>query len=346
MNIGSILNVAQCNSHISDARHAGNYTMCVFLLKMREYYRWENDIPLTGNIDKQGFGDWLVEREEMWERIEDQEYAPLPLPGGDLGHLETEQINRELEPHGYVYSAGYGLFHKPNFFIGRLLKKEQHGGITVYVSSCEYVRDMEAPPAMMLNGTIFIRKESLRRTIWEKIEEWQWNKQKPDTPMGRVMSEFGEAPDMEAVLDQLTEEQIDSIILHELGEVEAGRLLGGEWEEMLNECPRSKSELIIRAIRDNLADSTVTLPRLLKEAGPSSIHFYFSHFRGMRKAIFPELADAYERWNNTGDNSVLMDVADRGRSQWLDKGRDALAHFHANSTSGLAEIEALFPSIS
>jgi len=34
----------QRNCHISDARHAGQHSLCIFLLKMREYYRRESGI--------------------------------------------------------------------------------------------------------------------------------------------------------------------------------------------------------------------------------------------------------------------------------------------------------------
>ena len=33
------------NCHISDAQYAGNYTLCIYLLKIREFYRWEKQIP-------------------------------------------------------------------------------------------------------------------------------------------------------------------------------------------------------------------------------------------------------------------------------------------------------------
>ena len=36
-----LLSAVQRNCHISDARHAGDYTLCIYLLKMREYFRWE-----------------------------------------------------------------------------------------------------------------------------------------------------------------------------------------------------------------------------------------------------------------------------------------------------------------
>ena len=41
MDIKQLSDTVQLNCHISDARHAGNYTLCIYLLKMREFYRWE-----------------------------------------------------------------------------------------------------------------------------------------------------------------------------------------------------------------------------------------------------------------------------------------------------------------
>ncbi len=35
-----LISQVQHNCDISDANHAGNYTLCIYLLKMREYYRW------------------------------------------------------------------------------------------------------------------------------------------------------------------------------------------------------------------------------------------------------------------------------------------------------------------
>lgn len=342
LNISSILDTVQGNCHISDARHAGNYTMCIFLLKMREFYRWEQGIPLTGEIAKSDFGDWLLGRESQWDEVEERDYAPLPMIGGDVDCYEAAEINRQLTPLGYVYSSGHGLFGKPNFYVGKLLREERHGPVQVYLSSCEYARDMEAPPAMMRDNSIFIRYESLRRAIWEQIEEWQWSKSKPDTPLGRLMSRFGGKLDMERVLDQLTDEQVESIIWHEMGEVMAGEQLGEEWEDMLHACPRSKSEFIIRAIRDNLADCLVTLPSIFEQDEPTLIHYYFSHFRGMRKTLFPELVDAYERWVESGDIGGLESVVEQGGERWKNLGEDALVLYRRGDTE---KLDALFPEL-
>ena len=47
----------QQNCHITDALHASNYSLCIYLLKMREYYRWEHRLPFSEPLQKQLVGD-------------------------------------------------------------------------------------------------------------------------------------------------------------------------------------------------------------------------------------------------------------------------------------------------
>ena len=47
-----LASAVQRNCDISDARYAGDYGLCTFLLKMREYYRWENELPFARSLPK------------------------------------------------------------------------------------------------------------------------------------------------------------------------------------------------------------------------------------------------------------------------------------------------------
>jgi len=178
-----LANVVQHNCNISDARYAGDYSLCIFLLKMREFYRWENALPFSRALPKNELGNWLNARENLWSRVETEDFAHLPLMHATLDPYDAKSANRELLPQGYVYSAGYGRFQKPLFFLGRLLRTEERAGFTILVSSCEYARELAAPPAMLQGRTIFVRQESVRRYLWEKFEEWQWRKR--DSAMAR-----------------------------------------------------------------------------------------------------------------------------------------------------------------
>ena len=96
----------QKNCDISDAHHAANYTLCVYLLKMREYYRWENGFSYNDVLPKEDIGNWVQERESLWEEIEDQAFSPLEIDSKEYDPFDTENINKVLAPKGYVYSGG------------------------------------------------------------------------------------------------------------------------------------------------------------------------------------------------------------------------------------------------
>ena len=307
-----LLTAVQRNCHISDARHAGDYTLCVYLLKMREYFRWEKSYAFRDNLPDGDVGDWLSQREQFWQTIEDEPFTDLPVDGEYYDPFDNEAVNASLNPYGLVYSGGLGNRCTPHFFLGKLSHQERQSDFTVLVSENEYARDLTAPPAMALGDTIFIRRESLRRMIWEKIEEWQWNKL--ENAMSRAIQSFNFEDNAETALDDITDTVIDSVLLHEKGEVLAGKKLGPEWEQMLAGLPRSKTEIMIRAVRDHLADSLTTLPDLVSKGKDAALHFYFANLNSVRKDLFPALYQGYQSWLNGEGYNQLKKIVCTGKS--------------------------------
>jgi hypothetical protein len=322
-NLPQLANVVQRNCDISDARHAGDYGMCTFLLKMREYFRWENELPFARTLPKDELGDWLKAREQAWDGIEDAPFAPLPLARGALDPFDAEAANRELLPQGCVYSAGYGRWHKPVFFLGRLLRVEQRAGFTIRISSCEYARELAAPPAMLQGRTLYVRQESVRRYLWEKIEEWQWRKQ--GNAAARALESYDFIADPESALQRMADNEMETMILHELGEAKAGELLGEAWGEMMLVLQRTRGEPVARAVRDLLADCLQTLPALLERANLPALHFYFATFDAPRRELFPQARDAYEHYLRGGGFDRLWQVVREGEERWRECARGLLA---------------------
>ena len=318
-----LVNSVQRNCDISDARHAGDYGLCTFLLKMREYYRWENELPFGHELPRDDLGGWLTSRERRWERLEGEDFASLQLAGGEIGAFEAETANRNLLPRGLVYGAGYGLFHKPVFFLGRLLRAEERAGLTILVSSCEYARELAAPPAMLLGDTIYVREESARRYLWEKIEEWQWHRQ--DNAMARALAAYDCLADPRVAPQRMAEDQMETMILHEVGEAMAGKMLGETWRELSDAVARTPGETAARAVRDLLADCLCTLPGLLGRADRRALHLYFAAFDGPRRRLFPQALEAYERLVQDGAPEPLEEVARDGKVRWLSTARELLA---------------------
>lgn len=337
-NFGAVLGAVQRNCHISDAQYAGDLTLCTFLLKMRELYRWENDIPLSQEMPKTDVGDWMNARGQLWDDIETASFEPLPLPRGDIDPFEVRLVNTELVPRGLVYSGGYGRQCKPHFFLGQLARHEQRSGFDIYVSSCEYARDLDAPPGMMLDRTIFVRAEALKRWLWERYEEWSWNKR--NEAMGRAIACYPFERDIDMALEAMTETEVESVILHELGEARADAALGEAWPMLLAAVMRSRAEIVARAVRDLYADCLSTLPGLIERGEPAAIHFYFANLVGMRRKLFPELAAAYRQWLETGDLAGLRDSARLGLERWGETAQTVLALYRERGDEVGAEIEA------
>jgi hypothetical protein len=317
-----LVGAVQRNCDISDARHAGDYGLCTFLLKMREYYRWESELPYARPLEREALGEWLDGRERLLERLEDSALEPLPL-GNGLDPFEAEAANRALLPLGLVYGAGHGRFGKPVFFLGRLEHVEERAGLTIVVSSCEYARELAAPPAALQERTVFLRRESVRRYLWEKLEEWRWRKLDPARMQALAGCDF--ETDTEAALERLARREEESMILHEIGEAMAGELLGEGWNDVTRSLARTPAEPVARAVRDLLADCLSTLPGLIARPDRSALHFHFATFDAPRRQLFPEAIAAYADFLRDGSDDRLREAVAEGRERWLATARGLLA---------------------
>src|SRR3569833_879116 len=160
LELSALIDTVQKNCTIADALHARDMTMCTFLLEMREYYRWEMEIPYGARLPKDELGDWLNARESLWDTVEEEDFAPLPLNEAGIDPFEADDINRTLIPQGLVYSSGLGHFRKPHNKQTKHKHTKMRNGVQVLVSGSEYARDLIAPPTTMRGGAIFLRMDA------------------------------------------------------------------------------------------------------------------------------------------------------------------------------------------
>jgi hypothetical protein len=350
-NVDALRQRIQHNCHISDARYAGNYSLCTYLLRMREYYRWEQAIPLSQHIARDEVGPWLIAREQAWDELDEQDYTGLPCSEQqDIDPFDENTLNQGLLEQGYIYSSGEGLFGKPHFFLGKLADHRRIGDLYIYIADSEVARDLVAPPAMLREQKIFIRQESLRRFIWEKIEENRWRKLEA-SPIIASARCYGvditmqdiRLEQLEALLDAMTGNETEVALQHELGEVAAGGLLGQEWKRGLGQITGSRAEHLARAVRDHLADALTTLPWLVENENLPGLHFYFGNFTGMRKLLFPELLVAYEQWQATGRLAPLQTLTQQAAQRWQSETQELLEILMANDAELAArQVEARY----
>jgi hypothetical protein len=333
--IENIRQQVQYNCHIADARHAGDFTMCTYLLKMREFFRWEQGLGLQASLPKEVLGDWLEERETLWESVEGNEYAVLQIDDREYDPFDVQGVNRALASLGLVYSAGLATGARANFFLAELLDRETADeGFVLHQCGREYARCLSAPPAMSAERDVFLRKGALARYLWEKYETWSWNRQ--DNALGRAFACYDFSSDAETALMQMTDVEMAAAREHELGEYQASRLLGPGWNEMLLDLSLSPAELMARAVKDHIADALRTLPRLLEEPNPASLHFYMGNLSGMRRHLYPDLCLAYDVWLEEADLSPMREVASKSAHRWIRLAREMMA-VHARLGVGSTE---------
>ena len=336
--IQSLARTVQTNCHISDARHASDYTLCIYLLKMREFYRWEKQLAYDADINPDNVGAWLTEREALWDKLEPDDFSPIKSGDSSFHSFDSESINNDLLKHGYIYSAGYGLKSKPIFYLGKLEQQILQNDYTIYISGQELARDLAAPVAMSQKNNIFIRKESLHRMIWEKTEEWGWHQNK--NAMFKAMNYYSFDTDQATALDAMTNKELNSVILHEIGEIQSAQELK-HWHDMLTDLPRSQAEIMCRAVKDMIADAISTLPSLINNREDASIHFYFANFTHMRKELSPSLLKAYHLWEENNDYSQLLNQVNKTGDHWFDIARDILDLYKHHGSECHTYIEAL-----
>lgn len=329
----SLQTAVQHNCHITDAENAEDYTLCIYLLKMREYFRWEQDYGLVDSLPSDTLGDWVSERESLWLDLEEQTFNPLQINGDEFDPFDNAGINQHLNKQDLVYSAGLGMQCKPNFFLGKLEHIEEQDGFRLLVSSTEYARGLVAPPAVSLGDTIVIRREALQHYLWGKVEEWRWKSY--DNPVGKAIACYPFESEPKKALDMMTAAEMETVRQHEIGEIKAGELLGDDWNKMLLLLPRSKAEFMVRAVRDNLADAISTLPDLLQSNDTARLHFYFGSLSAMRKEMSPALMQAYQHWSEKNDLQSLSEVVERSQIHWREVAQETLNVFHSSDEASL-----------
>ncbi len=322
--ISSFVDQVQYNCHITDARHGTDFGLCTYLMKMREYYRWETGLPYTDKLDKDEVGDWLTEREDLWDALAHKEFSPLEFAGQTLDPFDAEAINARLDGTGLMYSAGLVQGGRPQFFLTELDGREQgEDGFELWVGRRELARGLYAPPAMTRGKSIFLRRDALKQLMWEKYESWLWSR--PDNATGRAVASYPFLDDVDLALELMTVDEMQVVRAHEVGEYRIGQQLGGDWESMLMDVLGTPAELMLRAVRDHWADCQETLPLLLTwPVGHPSMHTFIGNLGNMRRSIFPALQQAYEDWM-VGDNRAMADVVEHGSGHWRSVAEQALA---------------------
>lgn len=326
--ITALARAVQANAHIADARHAADLPLCIFLLQMREYYRWEQGLGYDAAIDRAALGAWLAARERQWKDLEAQPYAPLPWAGRRFDPLDADALNAELVPLGWAYVAAWDGAQRPLFALAALQRVESACGGRPELLECgdELARSLFAPPAALVGArTIVLRREALGRWLWERLEVVA---QRPvQGPWRTLVEAFGlnDVRRFAAAKTELIEALMPMLEWHERGEHRVAQRLEPGWAALRLALRQRPADAKVRAVRDLLSDLETTLPMLLEQRATMALHGWFALLDGWRERFCPALHPAYAAWCDGDDGRALCQVT-----------RDGARHFAALADELLA----------
>jgi hypothetical protein len=304
------------NCDISDAQHAGLYSICGLALRLRDLYKWEHRLPPWIEKDSTEILEWIDARENKWEELADNVYISLRIDGCTYDAFDSRGVNTILEPFSLYYSAGYALSLKPTFLLAHIENKAQVDEHTVYFLGQELARDLLTIPAMSQDGGIILRRDAARLYLWDKIS--YINKS------GRPALRYGlrhcgldnpSTNELQRHFDEILSVQSRTYIHHEIGELEDTTFCRDIWREIIAAYPHTPVELSARAVKDLLADTSPkgSLQDIIGRKDAAALGFYVAFFDGLGKAFFPELGVAFQLFINSGDWRVIGEAAEVGR---------------------------------
>lgn len=308
------------NCDISDSAHAGLFSICGLALRLRDLYKWEQGLEPWIERDHHEVLEWIGRQEEKWSRIGETEYVPLAIQGKDYDPFDTPGINHALIPEGLFYGAGYARSLKPTFFLAKIDDTIRIEDIQVLTLGEELARDLLNLPALSQDGKVILRKSSAKYFLWDQMVYVKKS--------GRSAFEFAlkECRLRESTptylknhLDLILDFQKQTYIYHEIGEMKDEVFDPAIWREIIAHFPHSPIELLVRSVKDLLADTSEhgTLKHIIGLENTVSLGLYAAFFDGLARELFPELRQSFERFVRHRDWAIM----ERARTQGFTRAR-------------------------
>jgi hypothetical protein len=315
LNIDDITPQVLHNCDISDAYHAGMFSICGLALRLRDLYKWEKGLPAWEESDSAEVLEWIDAKENKWEHYPENGFEDLTINGRIFDPFDTVGINMILEPHHIFYGAGYARSLKPTFFLADIAEKTNIGGNIVYTLGRELARDLLTIPALTQDDCVILRQESAGLFIWDSIF---YIKKSARPALKFALDSCGLKdhqpkalqPHLTTILAALKE----NYIYHEIGELHDTDFDRKIWREVIAAFPYSPVEYLARAVKDLLADTNNfgTLQNIIRERKTASLAFYAAFLDGLAKEFFPELLTSFQEFMQTSDWGVIDQAVSSG----------------------------------
>jgi len=300
MDLGKLQSEIRHNCDISDANHAGLFSICGLLLRLRDLYKWEHSTPPWQEPEPADLMEWIDARETRWEEVLHRPWVSLTVGNETFQPFEVSSINERLAPHGLIYGAGYAVGMKPSFFLGEILETRRLGSLRIHVVGRERIRDLYATPAMRQGEQIFARRTPMLFFLWDQILEMRPSARES---LSYAFAQYGLDVDslrrhptkMGPRLEPVAASELETWIYHEVGEASDTTFQGLQWQEIISSYANSPVEIFTRVIKDLLSDTHPQglLGHIIRNGIKPSLAFYVSFMRPFTRVLFPEILVAF-----------------------------------------------------
>ena len=337
------------NCDISDAKFWGYYSICGLLMRYRELFRSEHSLMPWDSIANDEVSTWIHEREMLWQDIGDTELQRIDLEGKSYDPFDVNGLNAALQDDGMVYGAGYGTFNKPTFFVAKIETSADFLDYRVFHTGSELCRDLAATPAMLQGRCIYVRPEVLAVILWDRFLEMKSNRF--SALAEEMFAYYSITRDSEPssglykAIRDMANGASEVFVRHEAGEAYEDEY-SDEWFEILSSGCDKATELYLRGIKDVRADSSLLGPlkAIVDKQNRQRLSFFLVFLDGIRRQVFPEIMDAFRRFVESGDWSVIEDARKAGyrRSERLQSEVVGLWKMSKDVTALAAHIRDVF----
>ncbi len=297
MDLDKFINSVRFNCDVTDARHAGIYSVCGLVMRLRDLYKWERRIPPWQEDAPEKVLEWIGERENLWEGLMEAEFKPLSIAGQRFDAFDAAGVNQLIHPMNLFYGAGYGHSLKPTFFLADIDDGFSVDGRTVQVLGQEHARDLLTLPAFSQDGQVVFRTEAGRMFLWDQILYLGSS--------GRRAFEFtamkcgladSDPKTVRRHFDRLWKVQKNLYIRHEIGELDEETFDRDIWQQMLADYPHTAVELLVRTLKDLLADTGEkgTLSYLIRQRDAAGLGLYMAFGNGITRMLTQPLICAFD----------------------------------------------------
>ena len=180
----------------------------------------------------------------------------------------------------------------------------------------EWARDLLTLPAVSQGRVILLRRDAAARALWDQIAFVTPSARRA---MDAALDACGIADHRPAAVrrdfDRLLRVQEELHLRHEIGEIRETGFPRDLWQEIVAAFPLTRVELVMRRVKDLLADTHPSgpLPRFCEARNTAGLALYMANSDRAARALFPDLSQGFDALLRDGEWGALEQAIAGGR---------------------------------